>query len=220
VEDTGTVITPPEAMAVQDGGQRNWRNLTGLIVAIGAVVIVGVVVLVLVLTSGSRDPFATGPGTATITWTSVGGTNNPPQPFGGNIDGLPISGVTTVNPSAFTAPPGFTPGKPFTIHLFDIRGSFDGKGFVLGLYVRYNGLLITSQTTFPKVQVLGTYGSERVRATLTPPAADLSHPESLPPSTPILFSGTIGKLKASGRVMQPTIKNGKNNTVKATFTVS
>jgi hypothetical protein len=132
-----------------------------------------------------------------------------------------ISGVASVDSSALSAAAlNPTPGKPLTLHFFNIRGTFDGKRFQLGLYVHYVGSPLAQQPTFPKIEILGTYGSEQVHATLAPPAADLAHPNAtLPPSTPILFNGTIGKLKVSGTVMQPTMKNGRNNTVKATFTV-
>ncbi|MGH9079569.1 MAG: hypothetical protein ACRDYE_05750, partial [Acidimicrobiales bacterium] len=188
-----------------------------------------VVLIVALATSSNANPFAPGTGTATITWTSVSGNNspnqpysNPPQPFGGNIDGIPLSGVASIDASALSqAVLSPYPGTPLTLHLFNIRGTFDGKRFALGLYVHYLGSPLAQQPTFPKIGVLGTYGQDQVRANLTPPAADLAHPNAtLPPSTPILFNGTIGKLRVSGRAMQPTMKNGRNNTVKASFTVS
>jgi hypothetical protein len=105
------------------------------------------------------------------------------------------------------------------IHVFEIKGTFDGKTFALGVYFRYQGSpLSTTPPPFPTVEVLGSYGHETVRDNLTPPAANLANPESINASTPILFNGTIGNLKVSGRI-PPPVKNGADNSASATFTV-
>jgi hypothetical protein len=221
--------TPPSDVGSVAGGHRLSRKL--LLVTGAAVLVIGAAALIVVLaTSSTADPFAPGSGTATITWTSASGSSNPtqpynnppPQPFGGNIDGLPLSGVATIDLSGLSsAALNPTSGTPVTLHFFEIKGTFEGKRFVLELYVHYVGSPLAQQPVFPKIEVLGSYGNEPVQANLAPPAADLTHPNAtLPPSTPILFNGTIGKLKVSGAVVRPTIKNGQNNTVKATFTVS
>jgi hypothetical protein len=66
--------------------------------------------------------------------------------------------------------------------------------------------------------VAGTYGGEKVQASLTTPGSGLSNPE-VNSSAPLLFRGTIGDLKVSGQVQVPT-RHGTHNTAKATFTIS
>ncbi len=90
---------------------------------------------------------------------------------------------------------------------------FDGKAFAFGVFFKYPhgfSLSVTSSST-PKVDVAGTYGNEKVQATLAAPASDLSNPEAINSSTPMLINGTIGDLKVSGQVQEPT-KHGTHNT--------
>lgn len=204
-----------------EGGRSRW-----LYVGIGAALLVVVAVVVIVLaTSGSSDPFSSGAGSATITWTSAAATgsdSSPPQPFGGTINGVSVSGVATTDLSGI---PGLLHGtvskKPLTIHLFEIKGMFDGKAFAFGVFFKYPhgfSLSVTSSSA-PKVDVAGTYGNQKVQATLAAPASDLSNPEAINSSTPMLINGTIDDLKVSGQVQEPT-KHGTHNTAKATFTIS
>ncbi len=176
-------------------------------------------------TGGTKDPFSPGAGSATITWTSVAGSNAP-QPFGGTINGVPVSGVTTMDPSAFEGAvtgPGANPGgnSLSRVHILDIKGTFDGEHFALGLSLQYRGSLLspTQPPAFLQIEVLGAYGNRPVRASLVPPASSLSDPGSVNASTPILFHGTIGTLKVSGKLMKPT-KVGAENSATATFAVS
>jgi hypothetical protein len=197
------------------------RSLVVGLVAAGLAI--GVTVAVVALSASSHgNPLSPGTGTATITWTSAKGNDNPPQPFGGTIDGLPVSGVSTVErPTASTLASGAPGPTTPRIHLFELKGTFDGKSFALGLYIQYHSSPSAAQAlTFPDIQVLGTYGNEPVRATLTPPASDLSDPESIDASTPVLFNGTIGGAKVSGRIPFTVSHQGASHSVTATFTVA
>jgi hypothetical protein len=206
--------------ASNGGGRSRW-----LYVGIGAALLVVAAVVVIVLaTSSSSGPFSPGVGSATITWTSAatGNDESPPQPFGGTINGVPVSGVNTTDLSGIEGlVQGAAAKKPLKIHLFEIKGTFDGKAFALGVFVEYpHGFSLgATESTFPKIDVVGTYGNEKVQASLMPPASDLSNPEALNSSTPMLFKGTIGDLEISGQVQEPT-KHGSHNTAKATFTIS
>lgn len=203
------------------GGRSRW-----LYVGVGAALLVVAAAVVIVLaTTGSSGPFSPGAGNATITWTSAaasGSDDSPPQPFGGTINGVSVSGVNTTDLSGLEGlVRGASAKSPLKIHLFEIKGMFDGKAFALGVVVQYpHGFSLSeTESTFPKIDVAGTYGNEKVQASLTPPASDLSNPEAVNSSTPILFNGTIGGLKISGQAQEPT-KHGTHNTAKATFTIS
>jgi hypothetical protein len=69
--------------------------------------------------------------------------------------------------------------------------------------------------TFPKVTIVGTWGSEKVLGQLaTPSAAELKSGKG-----PLSFHGTIGDLKVRGKVFMAT-GTEKVRTGRATFTVS
>jgi len=103
------------------------------------------------------------------------------------------------------------------IHLFELKGTFDGKAFALGVYFQYRSSPSASPTPVPPdVQVLGTYGNEPVRATLVQPASDLTNPNA---ATAVLFNGTIGAVKVSGRITEPD-HNGAKSSVTTTFAVA
>jgi hypothetical protein len=207
--------------ASNGAGRSRW-----LYVGIGAALLVVAAVFVIVAaTSGSSNPFSPGAGSATITWTSAAVTGNdesPPQPFGGTINGVSVSGVNTTDLSSLEGLGlGVSAKKPLTIHLFEFKGMFDGKAFALGVFVEYpHGFsLSTAGSSTPKINLAGTYGNEKVQASLTTPGSGLSNPEAVNSSAPLLFRGTIGDLKISGQVQDPT-RHGTRNTAKATFTIS
>ncbi len=133
-----------------------------------------------------------------------------------------MSGVTTTDLSGIAGlVQSAAAKKPLKIHLFEIKGTFDGKAFAFGVFVEYpHGFSLgETESTFPKISVAGTYGNEKVQGNLTAPASDLTNPEAINSSTPMLFNGTIGDLKISGQAHEPT-KHGSQNTAKATFTIS
>jgi hypothetical protein len=212
---SGTIETP-----VPISGERGSRWLViGLLT--GALVVGAAVLTVVLATSGSGDPFAPGTGSATITWTSVSGSESsaapPPQPFGGTIDGSPVAGVATMNTSAFSGAFGRPLGTaPVTIRLFDYAGMFDSKHFELGLLVRLSSAILLPQNArIPVAEVRGSYGSEPVQAQITVPVPGTAHK----PSTTASFHGTIGTLRVSGTVSGPT-RTGSHNRATATFTVA
>jgi hypothetical protein len=202
------------------GGRSPW-----LYVGIGAaLLVVAAVVVIVVATSGSSDPFSPGAGSATITWTSAAVTGNdesPPQPFGGTINGVSVSGVNTTDLSSLEGlGRDLSVKKPLTIHLFEMKGMFDAKAFALGVFVDYpHGFSLSAAgSSTPKINVAGTYGNEKVQASLKTPGSGL--PDSQDNSSaPLLFKGTIGDLEVSGQVQDPT-RHGTHNTAKATFTIS
>jgi hypothetical protein len=147
---------------------------------------------------------------------SVSGNGNRPQPFGGTIDGLPVSGVTKVDRSAIEGIGAAAPGTALEDHIFEITGTYDGRRFTLGLCVQLRQPTVATQPPVsPMIEVLGSYGIEPVRASLVPPAPN---PSAVNAFTPVQFSGPIGNLRVWGRITVPT-KHGKDNTASATFTL-
>jgi hypothetical protein len=139
---------------------------------------------------------------------------NPPQPFSGTIEGIPISGVATT-PLTTISTPG--QAKSSTIKLFRWKGTLGGKPYDVGLYAEYHRSTGTSEPegSFPGVTVSGTWGTEAVNGRIaTPSAAEIKSGTG-----PVHFDGTIGGLKVSGTITRPT-GNDTGQSGSATFTVS
>ena len=216
-----TTVPPSEGEGpppIHEGPGR--RTLVVGLVAAG-ILVIGAIVLVLVLaTSGPPDPLSAGSGSATITWTSGSGsvytyppanTYPPPQPFGGTIDGVPVSGVATMDISAIRGSLFAPSSPPASIHIFEYTGTFDGEHFRLGLSFLLPGAVSPHQrlgTQLARVQ--GTFGHRPVNVELVAP---VSAPAS------VSFHGTIGDVKVSGTFSRPSRK-GANNTATASFTVT
>jgi hypothetical protein len=201
---------------IEKSGRRLFGLFTGLI-AIAAVGIAG-------STDGwssTRSTIATGPGIAIVTWKPVSDANgpgNPPQPFKGTIEGIPMSGVATT--PAFSSASSSRPDTlPSTIELFQWKGKMGGQPFDIGLYAANNPSTSTSSTGIgiPSITIKGTWGSRMVNARFVDPTA-----AQLKGGTgPVHFSGTIGKFKVSGLINVPSgTGNSKMRTGTATFNVT
>ena len=171
----------------------------------------GMATPVVLVLSGTDDPLAPGTGHATIRWTSVSGNGEPPQPFGGTIDGLPVSGLAVVDSWASGAPWWRRATASSFVHIFEYTGTFDGEQFRLGLSFQLSFPAGPSRPPTTQVaRVQGTYGHRAVNVVLVAP---VSAPKS------VSFHGTIGEVRVSGTFTRPT-RNGATNTATATFTVT
>jgi hypothetical protein len=238
VGGTEDVVPPTVSPSADDPPPtRRGRSRRWAIGIAAAVVVVAGIVAAVVVYQHSRDPFSSGSGTATITWTSVKGSlgsdsltpKDIAQPFAGNISGVPISGVATSELSALyhafenqaEHPKSSSSSK---IRLYELKGTFDGKAFNVGLYVQYHlNLADPEPTEFPAIQAIGTYGKEKILAKLDPPASALKVEEktgNLPASAPVLLTGTIGTLRVSGRIDMSATRRGTTNVGRATFVLA
>jgi hypothetical protein len=178
-----------------------------------AVVVVAVVIIVVVVgMSGATDPLSPGSASATITWTSAAGNDNPPQPFTGTIDGLSVSGVATIGTLSGSAITDPTSLHAQPVRLFEYRGTFDGKAFDLGVYVLFPESGALAVGTVPAFTIRGTYDSNKVAAKLfvSRQATSLS---SVP------FRGTIGDRSVSGTLRMQS-GSGKVHRATATYTLT
>ena len=172
-----------------------------------------------------------GSGTATITWIPVSsdatGFGNPPQPFTGTIDGLPLSGVaTTPGVNSVVTPSGASnhasssnSGKiPSTIEFFRWKGTFAGKPFDVGLYATYHrSTNPIGPASFPSVKITGRWGPLAVNGHIVPPTAE----QLKTGRGPVRFYGTVGRYNVSGSVPRPSgTGTGAKKTGRATFTIS
>lgn len=207
----------PLPMAPQDGAFFGGSSANG---AVGAKprrsrwpIVVAAVVVVLVVVGGvgivaarTSGAISTGNGTATFTWTSASPSENtsssngvfqiPPQPFSGEINGIAVSGVSTAvtkNLSSLTAPRT----KPSNVEIFQYKGSFDGRPFDIGLFVR---LTPTGSPLVSNGFVKGSYDGDPVNGVVGEPSS--GRPGG---SKPAHFHGTIGDYKVSGSSSGPQV---------------
>ncbi len=141
----------------------------------------------------------------------MSGNGEPPQPFGGTIDGLPVSGLAVVDSSALRGAL-VAPGSASSfVHIFEYTGTFDGEQFRLGLSFQFSFPAGPSRPPTTQVaRVRGTYGHRAVNVVLVAP---VSAPKS------VSFHGTIGEVRVSGTFTRPT-RNGATNTATATCTLT
>jgi hypothetical protein len=171
--------------------------------------------------SSTRSTIATGPGTAIVTWKPISdttGLGNPPQPFKGTIEGIPMSGLST-SPFLSSASSSSSDTLPSTIELYQWKGQLGDQPFDIGFFATFKPSTSTSSTGigFPSVTIKGTWGSRLVNGRIADPtAAQLKSGKG-----PVHFYGTIGKFKVSGAIKYPSgTGNGKMRTGTATFNVT
>lgn len=189
-------------------------------VAVGIVatlIVIAGVVGFLVVGSEAAAILSAGSGKATVTWTPVPNGGNaaasPPQPFSGTISGHSVSGLSTSAIPTGSGPSNINPTLSHgLVHVFTWRGTFGGKPFDLGMFIRYPVSVAESTGSFV---ARGTYEGESVNAVVGPPKPNVSD-ESNPP---IPFHGTIGRWKVTGIISGPT-GTPHRQTATATFTVS
>ena len=187
----------------------------GVVVAV--IIVIAAVVGFIIVGSEAAAILSAGKGKATITWTPAMGNGNsignPPQTFTGTINGNSVSGISTLAISASSAKSLLNPTKSKgSIQVFKWKGTFGGKPFDLGMFIKYPLSLATGSGSFV---VKGTYGDNAVNAIVGPPRPYASG--QLIPPTP--FHGTIGQWKVTGVISGPT-GTRQVQTATATFTVS
>jgi hypothetical protein len=186
-----------------------------IIGVIGAVVFAALVIAAIFIVSATSAAISAGSGTATISWVSAPGSGdtsgNPPQSFSGTINGHSLSGVATLAIPAGSNPLSDTTGPPKDVQIFRYKGSFAGKPFDIGLFIRLPVSAVS--TSGEAFAIEGTYDGQAVHAVIGETAnPSLSNP-------PIPFSGTIGKWRVLGFIHGST-GTGQKQTATATFTVS
>jgi hypothetical protein len=191
------------------------RSLVGFVL-VGSVAVAG---------CSTSNPLASGRGTAVISWKGTGGpaiivwdgtgrfSAPTRQSFSGSIEGLPVSGVATTVLDASDAQSLVHPSPGTLLHVFQWRGTFDGKPFSLGVYAGTGSLAVLGSPGNVGFTVRGTYGSMNVLAAVSAPNS------SSTVSSVASFSGSIGPYRVSGEVSAPT-GTGTHHTSTAAFAVS
>jgi hypothetical protein len=151
-------------------------------------------------------------GTFTLAWTSYSSLTKP-LPFTGTVAGLPVTG-SAENPASFVKPllPYGTSHLPKVLQVARWTGRLESTPFALSVSVTGLG---SQSTGFNLSQIsyraTGTYGSDRVNATLTPPTTN--------GSSTVHFVGTIGRRRVAGTVTIPQARENKG-TATGTFTLT
>jgi len=195
---------PPSASTADWG---RYLLIAGLLAAILVGVGIGIAAL---LGSSTPSTVPTGPGTASITWNGVAPSKSGypgPQPFTGTIAGVPVSGTTVALPNGFPHAGGTLPTD---FVFYRVSGTLGGTPFSIDLI--YN---VAPGGQFPtghqmvSLNVVGTYGTEPVRGTISGPAN----------ASTANFTGTVGSLHVSGTLPPAMTHNGMSSAMSP-FTVS
>ncbi len=208
---------PPADGSTQQQKTSRRPVATGVVVAVVAVIVVGGVIAGLALSkSTTPSTISVGPGTATIRWKPatgpIDGNGNPPQPFTGSIEGIPVAGIATTPVSAASS--SSVPGR---VVVFRWEGWFGKKPFDLDLSIAFpHGTAPSSSApAIPSLAVSGTWGDEAVAGQITTPSvAQITRGKGA-----LHFHGTVGDLRVSGSAFMPTGNNDQKSGT-ATFVVT
>jgi hypothetical protein len=190
------------------------RSLVGFVL-VGSVAVAG---------CSTSNPLASGRGTAVISWKGTGGpaiiawdgtgrfSAPTRQSFSGSIEGLPVSGIATTVLNASDIQSLVHPSPGTLLHVFQWRGTFDGKPFSLGVYAGTGSLAVLGSPGNVGFTVRGIYGSMKVLAAVSASNSDSTV------SSVASFIGSIGPYRVSGVVNAPT-GSGTHHSSTASFTI-
>jgi len=207
----------PEPNYIPPGGgagrTRTW--IVVVLVAIAVVIAAVTIVLVVADDTGIHD----GSGTATFTWAPVsdGSSATPsPQTFSGDIDGLAVTGTSTLILPESALAGGHFPKGP--VPFFRYKGTLAGSPFDITLSYHFPAGFNPADPATAEtggglyLTVAGTYGSSTVQGKVSQPGGSGS-------THPVTFTGTVGHWKVSGTIPEPTGTSSKQ-TATAHFVVS
>lgn len=190
--DDGTTDMP---VVARPPPRRRRRLVLGAATVLVAALGVG---LALDLSGTAASLLVDGHGTATITWH---GTTGSLQPLTASIDGLAVTGRTSLHVPR-------SAGNALNLEdwSFDVTGTAAGTAFslVAHIYVDRSG-----STPTGGFAVTGHFGTRAVTGSLT----------ETDDNRPITLAGTVGAYRVTGQIGEP-VRHGHDTTVTANFDVS
>jgi hypothetical protein len=184
------------------------RRSRWIAAAIVAVLAVLAIVAVEIVHNIQPTEIPTGPGTATITWSTSGAT----RPVSGTAGGLGVTGVATPAKSPFSSgQPTFPSSRDLRhIPIATVTGSLGGHSFTIHIVLSFDVPSTLTNKSVTLGHVTGTFRGQPVEAKLT---ANLSA------STLLHFSGTIAGHRVAGVIHEPRT-HGTTTVAHASFDVT